>query len=238
MIDPITHFHSIVQTLSSVDSHQTLCKKKKNRPSTEAEQATHGVTGDLAPICNDDESSSSSSVPRSPTPGPATLTSCPCRYRPSDLDRTCPRCKSRTPTSTMAESGRSPAARAVPRHLRWQSRVRVGPVLRHLRRRRLPPVRHARRGGGGGEGRARGRHGWGDLGRGGAVGVEDGWGLGSASGGRLWRTEKASSDMTKLKLNACGERKFRVRAAGHASARDRLKTRRVRRAFQTQASFN
>jgi hypothetical protein len=66
------------------------------------------------------------------------------------------------------------------------------------------------------------------------VGVEDDWGLGSASGGRLCRTEKGEADVTKLKLNARSERKFRVRAVGHASARDRLKTRRTRRAFQTK----
>lgn len=29
MEDPVTHFHSIVQILSLVDSHQTLCKEKK-----------------------------------------------------------------------------------------------------------------------------------------------------------------------------------------------------------------
>jgi hypothetical protein len=121
----------------------------------EAEQAAHGVTGDLAPICNDDESESSSSVPRSPTPGPATLTSRPCRYRPSDLDRTCPRCKSRTPTSTMVESSRSwarPLASAT-------TAAPTCPACETQRRRRrrasqrtswVGGSREGRRGGGGG----------------------------------------------------------------------------------------
>jgi hypothetical protein len=158
----------------------------------EAEQAAHGVTGDLAPICNDDESKSSSAT-RSPTPGPATLTSRPCRYRPSDLDRTCPRCKSRTTTSTMAESGQS-RGRPSTSVMTAESRSRARPLTsattaaptcpacetrRRRRRRRVSQrtswvggSREGRRGGGGGrlgtgecEGRATLPHGKGRGGR-------------------------------------------------------------------------
>jgi hypothetical protein len=49
--------------------------------------------------------------------------------------------------------------------------------------------------------------------------------------------EEGKADMTKLKLNAGSERKSRVRAAGHASARDRLKTHRTRRPLRNASGF-
>jgi hypothetical protein len=194
----------------------------------EAEQAAHGVTGDLTPICNDDESESSS-APRSPTPGPATLTSRPCHYRPSDLDHTCPRCKSHTSTSTMVESSQS-HGRPSTSVMTAESRSRARPLTSATTAAPTCPACETRRRR---KRRASQRTSWvGDLGRGGAVGVEDDWGLGSARGGRLCRVEKGEADVTKLKLNA-----RRTEISG-PSCRARVNTRSVEDASNAESVPN
>jgi hypothetical protein len=133
-----------------------------------------------------------------------------------------------TPTSMMAESSQSrgrPSTSMMTAESRSQARPLTSatttaptcPACETQRRRR----------------RASQRTSWvGDLGRGGAVGVEDDWGLGSARGGRLCHAEKGEADMTKLKLNA-----RRTEISG-PSCRARVNTRSVEDASNAESVPN